>query len=286
MKSAFKKLTWMVIVVMIALLGLTVAAVASDIVWPWSSEPGFEPIAISALETESNRLDEGGTGVGEPAVQEGLSESSEAGEGIAAQAQAAVAELQPDDSGYTGPIIEASQEDLAPSGDAPVEEVDWDALIPEDAPDMVNTNADPNWSPIYYYYHVAGSALRPRDSSVEWGTGGSGGCLQLASGATYVIFNVHLEVPEGARIEYLRLFYYDTSASNSQAWVTLYDDDGGYDDVTNVASEGNTGYGTALSEYFEHIINTTNYSYVLNWRPNVVGSTMQLCGLRVAYRLP
>ncbi len=143
-----------------------------------------------------------------------------------------------------------------------------------------------NWSALYYYYHATGSAFRPRDSSVDWGNDGSGGCLYLTAGSTSEIFNIHLEVPHGSRIEYLRIYYYDTSASNSTAWVTRYDDEGGYQDVTSVSSAADTGYGTQLGVYLEHVVDTVNYAYVLNWRPNVTGSTMQLCGLRVAYRLP
>lgn len=285
MKLAFKKITWVVIVVMIGLLGLTAAAVASDIVWPWSSQPGFEPQALADTGLTANRVDEGGTGIGEPAAQAGAVEPSAAGEGIAGQALVEGAELQPDDNGYTGAIVAANPADTAPSGDLPAEEVDWDALIPENAPDQVDTNADPNWSG-FYYYHVTGSALHPRDSAVEWNTGGSGGCLYQVSGDAYTIYNLHQEIPEGARIDYLRLFYYDTSASSSYAWVTRYDDTGGLEDLTNVPSVGNTGYGTNLSDYLGHVVDNVNWSYLLNWRPYVNGTTMYLCGLRVAYRLP
>jgi len=285
MKSAFKKITWVVIVVMIGLLRLTVAAVASDIVWPWSSQPGFEPQALVEVADTTNRLDEGGSGIGESAVQAGVGEPSAAGEAISGQAQIAAAELQPDDNGYIGVITEANQVEIAPSGDLPAQEIDWDALIPEDAPDQVDTNADPNWSN-FYYYHVTGSALHPRDSSVEWNAGGSGGCLYQVSGDPYVIYNLHQEIPDGARIDYLRIFYYDTSASTSYAWVTRYDDTGGYQDITSIGSVGAAGYGTALSPLVEHVIDNVNYSYILNWRPNVNGTSMYICGLRVAYRLP
>lgn len=283
MKHVFKKLTWMGIVVVIALLGVTAAVVASDIVWPWSSQPGFEPQALIDPGAANNRLDEGGTG--EPAVQTGPMEPSAAGEAISGQAQVEGAELQPDENGYTGAITEASQIEIAPSGDLPAEEVDWEAIIPEDAPDQSETNADPNWSS-FYYYHVTGSALHPRDSSVEWNTGGSGGCLYQVSGDPYVIYNLHQEIPDGARIDYLRIFYYDTSASTSYAWVTRYDDTGGFQDITSISSVGTAGYGTALSPFVDHVVDNVNYSYILNWRPYVNGTSMYLCGLRVAYRLP
>ena len=247
MKLMFKKSTAVAVVVLLGLLSLTVIAVEAQIDWPWSSEPGFEPQALTTQH-------EGG-------------------------------ELQPDDNGYTGAIIEANQAVIAPSGDQPEEEVNWDALIPEGDPDTIETNAEPNWSG-FYYYHATGSALRPRDSAVEWNSSGTGGCLYQVSGNANVIYNLHLDIPDGARIDYLRIYYYDTSASDSYSWVTRYDDSGGLSDVTSIASTGTAGYGTALSPLIEHVVDNVNYNYVLNWRPYANGSTMMLCGLRVAYRLP
>ncbi len=286
MKLRMKKISMIVLFVMVGLLSLTALTAASDIVWPWSSEPGHESQALFDSGALRNRLDEGGTGVGEPSIQGDVGETSSDGEVIAREAQISVTELQPDDNGYTGPIAEANQVDIAPSGGEQTEEVDWDALIPEDAPDQVVSNADPNWSTDFYYYHVTGSALRPRDSSVEWTTGSSGGCLYLSSGTEWVVFNIQLDIPDGVRIDYLRLFYYDTSANDSYSWVTRYNDEDGIEDVAAASSEGTAGYGTFLSPLVEHVVDNANYSYILNWRPYQLGSSMMLCGLRVAYRLP
>jgi hypothetical protein len=168
---------------------------------------------------------------------------------------------------------------------------DWSTFYAEpQLDDNVNgeslASVGPQWSPLFYYVHVAGSALRPRDSSVEWGTSGSGGCLYNVSGSTSVIFNVHLDIPDGSRIDYLRIYYYDDdTTNNSRAWVTSYDDEGGLTDVVTVASDGDTGYGTMLSAEIAHVVDMLNNSYVLNWRPYASGN-MALCGLRVAYRLP
>ena len=172
MKLTFKKSTAVAVVVLLGLLSLTVIAVEAQIVWPWSSEPGFEPQALTTQH-------EGG-------------------------------ELQPDDNGYTGAIIEANQAVIAPSGDQPEEEVNWDALIPEGDPDTIETNAEPNWSG-FYYYHATGSALRPRDSAVEWNSSGTGGCLYQVSGNANVIYNLHLDIPDGARIDPI-------SSLNDQHW--------------------------------------------------------------------
>ena len=102
----------------------------------------------------------------------------------------------------------------------------------------------------------------------------------------YDLFTLHLEVPNGARIDYLRLFFYDTSSANSQSWITTYDAQGAFSDLTSVDSVGAGGYSTTLSAYLGHVVDTATNAYVLNWRPNQLGNAMRLCGLRVAYRLP
>lgn len=60
----------------------------------------------------------------------------------------------------------------------------------------------------FSYIHVAGSALRPRDSSSEWTYSGSGGCLYATAGSSDIVYNVHLNIPDGSRIDYLRIYYF------------------------------------------------------------------------------
>ncbi len=139
------------------------------------------------------------------------------------------------------------------------------------------------FSTTFHYEYVAGAALRPRDSSSGWDYSGTG-CVSRASGSE--LFNIHLGLPQGSRIDYLRIYYYDTSASSSTAWVTSYNSTGGFTDITSASSAGTGGYGTQLSSYVGHVVDNSSRSYVLNWSPGQNGSTMRLCGLRVAYRVP
>jgi hypothetical protein len=108
-----------------------------------------------------------------------------------------------------------------------------------------------------------------------------------ASLTSYEIFSLQIHLPEGARIEYLRLYYYDSNPSmDSIAWITTYDGAGNFSDLINVSSFGSAGYGQALSAYFAHVVDNEAATYVLNWRPRVFDSSMRLMGMRVAYRLP
>ncbi|HNT54586.1 MAG TPA: hypothetical protein PKG95_07730 [Anaerolineaceae bacterium] len=154
---------------------------------------------------------------------------------------------------------------------------------PATAPELIrpdNTLMAPH---AFHYLYVTGSALRPRDGAYNWLSTGSGGCIYTTVGG---LFNVDLQLPEGAGIDYLRIFYYDTSASDANAWITSYDGEGNFDDLVYVGSTGTAGYGTALSDFTRVYVHNANQSLVLNWRPNDASSAMQLCGLRIAYHMP
>ena len=220
---------------------------------------------------------------------------SSAEPGYTAPAQALPEQIigdDPDEDGYTGPIPMADPNaDIPYSGDGVELNLSQFETNGEPQPDEdayydqpgVNATVDAGWSHFYYMY-VAGSTLRHRISGNNWYSAGSGGCVYTDN--TSNILNLDAQFPEGARIDYLRIFYYDTSASDSTAWVTAYDGASGLNDLTNVSSSGDTGYGTNLGGYLGHVVNSYTSAYLLNWRPIVADNTMQLCGLRVAYRLP
>ena len=162
------------------------------------------------------------------------------------------------------------------SNESPLPQPDGNVYLP--AADISNAG----FSPIFSYAFVAGSALHPVDSDTTWNYE-SYGCVSAGGTA---LFNADLDLPEGSRIDYLRIYYRDTSANNSIGWITTYDGAGGYDDLTYVQSSGSGGYGTQLSAYVGDVVDNHDNSYVLNWRANQNGNTMRLCGFRVAYRLP
>lgn len=166
------------------------------------------------------------------------------------------------------------------------ETVDWSQFFVEPQPDQDEyweTKAgEPEWSG-FHYYNATGSVFRPRDGDHGWDYSG-GGCVETTS--TIAFLTLHLDIPDGARIDYLRLFYYDNSASSSVSFISNYDGSGGVDDLTSVASDGDTGYGTTLSTFVDHVVDSASRGYVVQWSPGEVGGNQQLCGVRVAYRLP
>ena len=104
---------------------------------------------------------------------------------------------------------------------------------------------------------------------------------------SYEIFTLQIHLPEGAEIEWLRLYFYDSNPdANSTAWITTYDGAGNVTDLISVTSDSSAGYGFVISNYVGHVVDNTNLAYVLNVDFGVNNSSNELCGLRVAYMLP
>jgi hypothetical protein len=137
----------------------------------------------------------------------------------------------------------------------------------------------------FSYYYVSGPTLIARDSA----TGrdySSAGCTFTTSG-TDRILSTQLQVPDGAILKYLRLFYSDTDASfNVAGYITSYDAGTSAADITSVTSSGSAGVGTALSSEITQTVDNFGNSYVLIGWPGANSSTVQVCGLRVAYYVP
>lgn len=112
-----------------------------------------------------------------------------------------------------------------------------------------------------------------------------GGCIYAENNA-FDAFNTPIWLPQGATVNQLRMYYNDTSASNSTAWFTVYNLYGVTVDEWSVNSSGSSGLGFNDSPVIDHKIDYNLYSYLLNWRPVVAGTTMQLCGFRIFYEAP
>jgi hypothetical protein len=137
------------------------------------------------------------------------------------------------------------------------------------------------------YLRISGAALKPRESNVDWRGAGGGGCIYASDGNTFAVFNAPVYLPQGSTVKYVRMYYNDTNAeSNSQAWFTVYDLYGQIVLERSASSSGSSGTSYATSSEFTHTVDYEGYSYVVNWRPNELGSDMQVCGFRIYYHTP
>jgi hypothetical protein len=139
----------------------------------------------------------------------------------------------------------------------------------------------------YSSYRIIGSALRPRESNVTYTVLSDGGCIYATSGDDWTVWNAPLSLPDGSQVDYLRIYYDDTNAdADLSGWFTIYDLYGKMVDEWWVTSEGSTGTGYWDTDLIEHTIDYSSYSYVVNFRPVDVGSSLALCGFRIFYYPP
>ncbi|MCA9971467.1 MAG: hypothetical protein KC425_14680 [Anaerolineales bacterium] len=135
-------------------------------------------------------------------------------------------------------------------------------------------------------WRVTGSALKPRENDVSYTVSSNGACTYVTAGDSSTVWNFAPDLPQGAVVDTLRMYYYDTSGSNSSAWFTVYDLYGSIVDEWNVSSAGNSGNSFNDSGQINHTIDYSIYNYLINWRPNGTGASLQLCGFRVFYEPP
>jgi hypothetical protein len=133
------------------------------------------------------------------------------------------------------------------------------------------------------YYHVAGSAFTPTDSSTVFSTAYYG-CIYLDAGAAYAL-NAPLEVPDGARLVQLRIFYEDSIGYAIDAYIYRYNDLGTGEELISFTESVDTPGHTSVFDDIvpEHIVDRFNYSYVLRVKIHNYSSTLQFCGARVTY---
>ena len=136
----------------------------------------------------------------------------------------------------------------------------------------------------FSYYTVAGATMRGRQSATTIAYDGKG-CVHTTAAADAV--NAEFNLPSGSVIKYLRLYYVKTAAGSVTGYITYYRPGVDYTDLSNVTSgAATTGYGTALSSELTHTVDHSLYAYTLIGWPSAASSTLQVCGLRVAYYAP
>ncbi len=194
------------------------------------------------------------------------------------------------------PATTLAQQDDQPlwrSSDAPVTGLTPQQLSPPDSPQAHQGLESAEHAPqapdgiVLRNFRLPGSALRPRASSIGFYWGSGGGCIYNSSGNPAEIFNAPLNLPPGAMLNTVRMYYVDEiNAFNSSGWVSVYDLYGELVEEWHMASSDDNGPGFADTEPIDHRVDYSVYSYALNWRPTAQGNRMQLCGFRVYYETP
>ena len=131
---------------------------------------------------------------------------------------------------------------------------------------------------------IAGSNFHPREATTTHSYGNAG-CLYKTSTSGYLVSD--LQLPQGAEIDLVSLYFNDTNANyNAEVWLYAYDGLGGFTEIAHVASIGSPGQNSANSALISHIVDNSTESLGL-----VVGtgsandSSVRICGVRVRYNV-
>jgi hypothetical protein len=148
----------------------------------------------------------------------------------------------------------------------------------------VQQASDTSAQVVALYKFIAGSNFHPREATTTHGYGNAG-CVYKTSTSGYLVSD--LQLPQGAEIDLISLYYSDTNANyDAETWLYAYDGLGGFTEIAHVASIGSPGQNSANSALFSHIVDNSSESLGL-----VVGtgsandSSVRICGVRVRYNV-
>jgi len=139
------------------------------------------------------------------------------------------------------------------------------------------------------YLQVAGAAMRPESSDlVEWKVNPTYlGCIYASSGDPNQWWNAPVFPPQGATISMVRVYWFDGSSSyEGRVGFGVVDGTGYVVHSWLENSSGNSGNGYVDIPLPNHVVDYSNYSYIVWWRPNLLGDTMEICGFRLYYTTP
>ncbi|MBK9714878.1 MAG: hypothetical protein IPO81_26825 [Kouleothrix sp.] len=157
---------------------------------------------------------------------------------------------------------------------------------PDDNPTVAGGASRQATQPFFSYYQVAGATLRGRDSTTAFAYDGLG-CTHTTSGGD--ILNTELHIPDGSLIKYLRIYFIDTSTTGSvRGFLTRYTPGQNTSDLVfaDLGVAAAPGWGFVVSSELNETVDNSAYAYTLIGWPSAAGTTLQVCGVRIAYYAP
>jgi len=143
--------------------------------------------------------------------------------------------------------------------------------------------ADPNQD--FFYKRYSADTFTPAFSDMEYRYG-TGGCMYRTGGGSYDHTAHSVQLPEGAEITYLRLYFYDMNPDrDAEAQLMAYDGQGGVDLIGVVQSSGTPGWSSVGGGIPSYVVHNVDESLAL-WLNfgNSTGDTLRLCGVRIQYQ--
>lgn len=134
------------------------------------------------------------------------------------------------------------------------------------------------------YMFIPASAFVPQDDDMSYNYVSSG-CIYRVNGTRYSQYAVQL--PEGAEIDYIRLYYYDNSVDyNVKADLFAFNGLGGDTLIASVNSDGQGDYYTSIGSWISptHIVDNLSGSLVVRLYYSDAGDiSVRICGVRIRY---
>ncbi len=168
------------------------------------------------------------------------------------------------------PVAAPGEPDLGPNSVSRVEEVE---LLPgSSSPERAQ-----------FFKFLSANTFVPYDDDMTYNYHGAG-CVYRTGGTS---FSEHdLQLPDGAEIDFLRVYFYDNdAANNAAAHLFAFDAAGGFTSIASAASSGTPGQSSSGSGFFSYIVD--NVSRALSLRLDYGGGTnsnLRICGVRLRYQ--
>jgi hypothetical protein len=134
-----------------------------------------------------------------------------------------------------------------------------------------------------YFKFFSANVFVPYDDDMTYGYGGAG-CVYRTGGTSFTEHT--LQLPQGAEIDYLRIYYYDMDAvNNARAILFTFDGYGGFTEIVAVESDGTPGQSSTASDFFSYFVDNINetLSLRLNYQSGS-DSNLKICGVRIRYQ--
>ncbi len=160
-------------------------------------------------------------------------------------------------------------------GQMPDKVAPYQELEPPAAP------SSPGGATFYKFYSA--NTFVPYDDDMTFVYFGAG-CLYRTAGSQFAEINVQL--PQGAIVDFLRIYYYDNDAiNNASAYLFQFNGLGGFTNLGGASSSGTPGQSFTLSPPINHVVD--NATGALAIRLDYGGGTnsnLRICGVRLQYQ--
>lgn len=164
---------------------------------------------------------------------------------------------------------------------------DSDAAVPSDQVTVVEEPelpTDPSASSATTYYKfLSANTFVPNEDDMTYADYG-GGCVYRTGGTHHLAYH-SLELPQGAEIDNLRLYFYDTDLFyNVLARLYAYDGTGASTLIATAESSGQPGQAWVESGTFSHVVDNETEALSLRLSYTNDGESIIICGVRVQYK--